>query len=270
MKCDQLKNYIPDLLLDELDDKIKSEIENHLSLCPACKAEVENLSTVWLKLGSIPEEQPATDLRLRFDTMLEAYQQGLQQAKVRKNWREVVNGWLEKWLPRQPIFQFATAIILLFIGVVIGSRLNFVKSHHGEMAQLRSEIQDMQRTVALSLLKQQSPSERLQGVSLSYQLEQPNSEILTTLLNTLNYDSNVNVRLATIDALYLFSDRPMIRQGLIESLARQESPLVQIEIINLLVEIREKRSIQALRQLIEDNHLNTEVKERAEWGIGQL
>ena len=270
MKCDQLKNYIPDLLLDELDEKTKFEIENHLSICPACKAEVENLSTVWIKLGLIPEGQPSADLRIRFDTMLEAYQQGLQQAKVRKNWRKVMNSWLEKWLPRQPIFQFATAISLLFIGLAIGSRLNLIKSHNGEMAQLRSEVQNMRRMVALSLLKQQSPSERLQGVSLSYQLEQPNSEILTTLLSTLNYDPNVNVRLATIDALYLFSDRPMIRQGLIESLARQESPLVQIEIIDLLVEIREKRSIQALRQLIKNNRLNPDVRERAQWGIGQL
>lgn len=270
MKCDQLRNHISDLLLDQLDNETKSEIEQHLSICQACEAEIKNLSAVWAKLGSIPEEQPSADLRLRFDTMLEAYQQGLRQATVRKNWREVVNSWLEKWLPRQPIFQLATATILLIIGVVIGSRLNLVKSPNGEMAQLRSEVQNMQRMVALSLLKQQSPSERLQGVSLSYQLEQPNSEILTTLLNTLKYDPNVNVRLATVDALYLFSDRPMIRQGLIESLARQESPLVQIEIIDLLVEIREKRSIQALRQLIKDNHLNPDVRERAKWGIGQL
>ncbi len=270
MKCDQLKNYIPDLLLDELDERTKSEIEQHLSICQKCEEEVENLSMVWTKLGSIPEQQPSSDLRLRFETMLEAYKQGLQQAIVRKRLREVVNSWLEKWLPRQPIFQLATAMILLIIGVVIGSRLNLVKSHNGEMTQLRSEVQNMRRMVALSLLKQQSPSERLQGVSLSYQLEQPNSEILTTLLNTLNYDPNVNVRLATIDALYLFSDRPMIRQGLIESLARQQSPLVQIEIIDLLVEIREKRSIQALRKLIEDNHLNTDVRERAKWGIGKL
>lgn len=270
MKCDQLKNYIPDLLLDDLDEKTKSEIEQHLSICQVCKAEVENLSMIWIKLNSIPEEQPSADLRLRFDTILEAYQQGLQQAIVKKNWHEVVNVWLEKWLPRQPIFQFATAIILLFIGVVIGSRLNLVKSHNGEMVQLRSEVQNMRRMVAMSLLKQQSPSERLEGVSLSYQLEQPNSEILNTLLHTLNYDPNVNVRLATVDALYLFSDRPLIRQGLIESLSEQESPLVQIAIIDLLVEIREKRSIKALRQLIENNHLYNEVRERAEWGIGQL
>jgi len=270
MKCDKLKTFVPELLIGELDEKLKLEIDNHLSTCPDCKLEVESLSTLWMKLGSIPDEEPSAGLRLRFETMLTAYQQGLQQAKLKRNWREVIDSWLEKWFPKQPIFQFATSILLLIIGIIIGSRLNFDKTHNGEMAQLKSEVQTMRRMVAISLLKQESPSERLQGVSLSYQLQRPNSEILTTLLNTLNYDPNVNVRLAAVDALYLFSDRPTVRQGLIESLTRQTSPLIQIAIIDLLVEIREKHSIQALKQLIENNHLNPDVRKRAEWGIRQL
>jgi Tfp pilus assembly protein PilN len=270
MKCNQVNRYLPDLLLDQLDNKTKSEIESHLSICQKCKMEVENLNTMWTKLGSIPEQEPNTDSRFKFETMLEAYKQGMQQSKVTRSWREIINGWLEKWLPRQPIVQFATAILLFAVGIMIGSRFGPVKKNNGELTQLQQEVQNLRRSVTISLLKQQSPSERLQGVSLTSQLKQPNSEILTALLNTLNYDPNVNVRLATVDALYLFSERPMIRQGLIESLARQESPLVQIAIIDLLVDIREKRSIQALKKLIQDNHLNVEVKERAEWGIGQL
>jgi hypothetical protein len=270
MKCNQLSIYIPDLLLDQLDKKTISEIENHLSICQNCKVKVENLNTIWTKLGSIPEQEPTTDSRLRFKTMLEAYKQGLHQAKVARPWREIVNSWLEKWLPRQPITKFALGMLLFVVGIIIGSKFGVIKKSNGELAQLQQEVQNLRRTVTISLLKQQSPSERLQGVSLTSQLKQPSSEILTALLNTLNYDPNVNVRLATVDALYLFNERPMIRQGLIESLARQESPLVQIAIIDLLVEIREKRSILTLRKLIEDNHLNVEVRERAEWGIGQL
>jgi len=270
MNCDQLKKIIPDFLLDNLAENERAKFEAHLLSCPACKQDVETLTTLWMKLGSIPAEQPSAELRLRFDTMLEAYEQGIKQAKPRPGLYYMINTWLEKWFPKQPIFQFATVVLLLIFGLIIGSRLNILKTNNGEMAQLRIEVQNMRRMVAISLLKQQSPSERLQGVSLSYQLEQPNSEILTTLINTLNFDPNVNVRLATIDALYLFSDRPTIREGLIESLTKQQSPLVQIAIIDLLVEIREKRSIQALRQLIEDNHLIPEVRERAKWGIGQL
>ncbi len=270
MKCDQIRNLIPDMLLEDLDEKAKSEMENHLSICQECKTEIENLATLWTKLGSISDEEPTAALRLRLNTMLEAYKQGLQHAKPARSWREMLNNWLGKWLPTQPIFQLATAVVLLFIGLVIGSRFNVVKRHNGEMAQLRSEVQNMRRMVALSLLKQQSPIERLQGVTLSYHLEQPNSELLSALLNTLNHDPNVNVRLATVDAMYLFSNRPTVRQGLIESLTRQDSPLIQIAIIDLLVDIREKQAIKALRQLIENESLNPDVKKRARWGIGQL
>ncbi len=270
MNCDQFKKIIPDILMDNLDRDAQATVEAHLLSCPSCKHEMESLKTLWAKLGTIPDEQPGPALRLRFDTMVEAYQQGIKQAKPGRSLFEVINSWLEKWFPKQPIFQFATAVLLLILGIVIGARINVVKTQNGKMSQLRREVQNMRRTVAISLLKQQSASGRLQGVSLSYQLDQPSSEILSTLINTLNYDPNVNVRLATLDALYLFSDRPAIREELIKSLVKQESPLVQIAIIDLLVEIREKKSIQALRQLIADNHLFPEVKERAKWGIGQL
>lgn len=270
MNCDQLKSLLPDYLIHNLNENIIAEIGGHLASCSDCNQEVESLNKIWLKLGALPEEEPSATLSVRFETMLEAYQQGIKQAKQAKNWRETLNGWLEKWRPRQPIFQFATAVILLLVGLVIGTRIGMIKKSNGELTQLRQEVQDMRRTVALSLLKQTSPVERLQGVSFSNQLQRPDSEILMALLNTLNNDPNVNVRLAAVDALFLFSDRPLIRQGLIESLAKQNSPMVQIEIIDLLVAIREKRSINALRQLIQDEKLNSTVKERAEWGLNQL
>ncbi len=270
MNCDQLKSLIPDYLSHNLQENMMAEIEGHITSCADCSKEVESLTKIWLKLGSIPEEEPGAALRIRFETMLEAYQQGMRQAELTKNWREILNGWLEKWLPRKPISQLATAVILLLAGLVIGTRIGMIKKGNGELTQLRQEVQDMRKTVTLSLLKQTSPVERLQGVSFSNQLQRPDSEILIALLNTLNNDPNVNVRLAAVDALYLFNNLPMVRQGLIESLKEQNSPLVQIEIIDLLVEIREKRSINALKQLIQDEKLNSTVKERAEWGLNQL
>ncbi len=203
MNCDQLKSLIPDYLNHNLEENMISEIEAHLASCSDCSQEVESLNKIWLKLGAIPEEEPSAALRLRFETMLEAYQQGLKQARQAKNWREILNGWLEKWLPRQPIFQFATAVMLLLVGLVIGTRIGMIKKSNGELAQLRQEVQDMRRTVTLSLLKQTSPVERLQGVSFSNQLQRPDAEILSALLSTLNNDPNVNVRLAAVDALYL-------------------------------------------------------------------
>ncbi len=270
MNCDQIKSLIPDYFSHNLEKNKMAEFEGHLASCSNCSQEVESLNRIWLKLDTLPEEEPSPALRFRFETMLDAYQQGIKQAKQSKKLRETLNNWLEKWLPRQPMVQLATALALLLIGIFVGTRLGIVKKGNGELVQLRQEVQEMRATVALSLLKQSSPVERLQGVNFSNQLQRPDPEILTALLNTLNDDPNVNVRLAAVDALYLFSDRPIVRQGLIESLAKQNSPMVLIEIIDLMVEIREKRSINALRQLIQNEKLNAIVKERAEWGIGQL
>ena len=115
-----------------------------------------------------------------------------------------------------------------------------------------------------------SPSERLHGISIGAKVEQPGDRVLQSLLQTLNNDPNVKVRLAAVDALYLFRNKTQVRQGLIESLRGQTSPLVQIALIDLLTEIREEKSIDALKLLIQENNLNLNVKERAETGLRQL
>jgi len=56
----------------------------------------------------------------------------------------------------------------------------------------------------------------------------------------------------------------------VRSLERQSSPLVQISIIDLLVEIREQKALKALRFLTRNENANRHVRERAEWGIHQL
>jgi hypothetical protein len=41
-------------------------------------------------------------------------------------------------------------------------------------------------------------------------------------------------------------------------------------LIDLIVEMREKQATAALKQLMGDEKINAEVKQRAEWGIQQL
>jgi HEAT repeat protein len=124
--------------------------------------------------------------------------------------------------------------------------------------------------IALSLMQQQSASERLKGVSWSYQMQKPGGEVLTALLDTLTHDPNVNVRLATVDALRQFGDQPVVRRGLVDAMTRQESPLVQIALIDLAVDLREKESVGTLRQLTQDQKVNEAVRERAQRGLSEL
>ena len=80
----------------------------------------------------------------------------------------------------------------------------------------------------------------------------------------------MNVRLAAVEALYLFHDHPKVKKGLIDSLSRQSSPMVQAALIDLMVSIRERRAVDALKSLLEQEDLNPEIKDRAEKGIQRL
>jgi hypothetical protein len=272
MNCDQATERFSDYLLESLDEAANSEMQAHLTACAACREEAESLRAIWTKLGTLPAEHPSVALRPRFYAMLEAYQHGMEQAQARPRLRDVVNSWLERWWPRQPAFQFGLALLFLAIGVFVGQRFNAppVVQESGEIVALRGELHSMRELMTLTLLRQQSPSERLQGVSWVQRVDQPNEELLSTLLSTLDHDPNVNVRLAAVDALYLFAAKPQVRQGLIQSLSRQTSPLVQIALIDLIVELRENRAKDALEQLIKRDKINAEVKQRAEWGMQQL
>ena len=101
-------------------------------------------------------------------------------------------------------------------------------------------------------------------------MDQPDKEVISALLSTLNHDPNVNVRLAAANALALYGNDQMIKQGLIRSLQQQKSPLLQVELIGILVNIKDKTSITAFKELIQDRNINQIVRERAQWGIAQL
>jgi len=128
----------------------------------------------------------------------------------------------------------------------------------------------MRQTVALSMLDRPSASDRLEGIGWSTRLENPGRKTLQALVDTLDRDPNVNVRLAAVDALYLFRNDPGVKDSLIRSLGKQGSPLVQVALIDLLVEVRERRAADALRKLIGEARLAPQVKQHAELGLKQI
>ncbi|MEN6312173.1 MAG: HEAT repeat domain-containing protein, partial [Acidobacteriota bacterium] len=101
-------------------------------------------------------------------------------------------------------------------------------------------------------------------------VRKPNAKTLVALITTLNTDSSPNVRLAAVEALYLFRNQPGVRNNLTRSLAGQDSPLVQVALIELLVEIRESRAAAALKALVKNEKLNPDVSKVAEQGLKQL
>ena len=272
MNCEQIAELLPDYLQGSLDDATMKQVEAHLAACAQCGDE----AALWQKLGSLPMEQPSPQLRLRFEAMLEMYQEGRwEKANLtaqRNKFQDL--GHLVAWA-RRPSMSLAWAAVLVIVAFLGGrylDRSNTVDKN--EMASIHKELTSTRQLVVLSMLQQQSASERLQAVSYSTDWSSPRTgpdpEILSALLHTLRYDQSVDVRLAALDALTRYGGRQDVRKGLIDALDGQQSPLVQVALIDALVDMHDSGAIQQLKRLQQDPKVDPSVRKHADWGVGQL
>ncbi|MDH4196445.1 MAG: zf-HC2 domain-containing protein [Candidatus Aminicenantes bacterium] len=269
MTCDRIQERFADFLTGELDASARREVQDHIAACAPCRTEIEELTATWARLDLLPAEQPSGRVRSGFYEMLERYKDGLERrASGRRFIRHFAAWWEKAWL-RKPAFATALALALIVVGIGAGYGIRGGGGGR-EITALRDEVRDMRQTVALSLLNQSSAVERLQGVNYTQRIDRPDNRTLDALFETLNSDPNVNVRLAAVDALYLFREQPGVKESLAASLAGQRASLVQVALIDLLVEVREARAAESLKALIEGGELDPAVKARAEQGLKEL
>jgi hypothetical protein len=269
MNCDNIKDQFADYLTGDIEPAAMDEIRAHIAACEPCRAEIESLSAVWTKLGVLPQEQPSGRLRANFYAMLEDAKKAAEKESAAREPGRFRTLWTDFWAFRKPVYALSFSMALLCVGIGTGYLLK-TGPGGGSVAAMRQELQDMRQTIALSMMEKTSAAERIEGVSWSAQVEKPTARTLEALIRTLNEDTNVNVRLAAVDALYLFRGNPGVKDNLVRSLAKQDSPLVQVALIDLLVEIRERRAADALKKLIGNVKLNPEVKQHAELGLKQI
>lgn len=280
MSCEQLKSSFPEYWDGTLPLEERRALEAHFASCESCRLEARELRDAWQALDALPEEEPSPMLRQRFDAMLEGWQVRelpVQPPRARATPARATSD-RSRWWQLPFVWStgaLAAAALLLTVGFLLGRDTSSTSSGT-EIAELRSELHGMRQMVAISLLHQESVTERLRGVSWSNQLDAPDAEIVNTLLDTLSHDANVNVRLAAIDALRQFAqttpdpqNRPL-RAALVRSISAQSSPLVQIELIDTMVQLRERDAVGVLRTLADDATVNKAVRQRATWGVRQL
>jgi HEAT repeat protein len=128
----------------------------------------------------------------------------------------------------------------------------------------------MKKALAFGAMTQTSASDRIQAVNQSYELDQADREITQLLINTLNRDANVNVRLAACQALLRFEQEEGVREALIQSLRIQKDPNVQLTLIEALVAMKEKRAATHMQWLARNQQVLEIVRLKAEEGVGTL
>jgi hypothetical protein len=310
MRCEDTSAKLADSLTGTLSDAERQALESHVASCPTCREEIEGAREMWQRLGRMRTDAPnAAAMRARFDAMMADAVRDLGDAREGaepiagtagsaadagaphfasaqppagepqlRSAPPAARGRGSRWMRRhramRPLLQAAAAAVLVVVGIQVGRQMSAPASTAAATAPdviaLRDEVRDLRQMVTLSLMQQQSVTERLKGVSWSNQLDQPGNEVVSALIDTLMHDANVNVRLASIDALKRFATREVVRSAAVQALHTQSSPLVQMALIDFVVETQDREALDTLRKLSRDDQANEAVRARASWGIDHL
>jgi anti-sigma-K factor RskA len=267
MKCEEIGRLLPDYLQGDLAPDQRRSVDEHVEQCAECREEV----AMWNKLALLPAEEPSLASRERFEAMVQAYRSGREDRMESAVGSQQRGSFWEafRWL-RSPVGAAAWSMALVILGVYIGVRVSGSDSNAQDLTAMHTELANMRQMVALSMLQQQSASGRLEGVTWTQSEERLDPQVLAALLHTLRFDPSVDVRLAALDALSRHSAQPQVRSSVADALQGQQSPLVQVALIDQLVEWRDSHAAGHLRKLRQDPNLNPTVRERADWAISKL
>ncbi|MEZ4810378.1 MAG: HEAT repeat domain-containing protein [Allomuricauda sp.] len=230
---------------------------------PEYHGQYQELVDMWAKVETMGAPEPSVKMDEAFFGMLS---QELGKKERKTFWDAVVEGFSSIYRP-----QWAFGILLLGVGLALGYFLSPPNGTNSkEIVVSNDETADVRQKLVLTLLEQPSANQRLQGVSEANKFEDVDEIVIKALLQTLNSDSNVNVRLAAIESLTNYVDKPEVRQGLVQSIPNQESPILQITLANLMVALQEKTSIEPFKQLLKEKDLDTTVKKQIENSIKSI
>ncbi len=258
------KEKLESLLIDYIDNKLNAVdvrvVEQELVSNPDTFKLYEELKEVMFVLDKTAHLQPTQKLKTSFDEMLR---------------QEIGAATKTKTIFFQPVFyRAAAAVALLILGGGIGFFIS--KENDKRLAELDKRLQEQEiqlkvtRDMMAMLGNDQSASQRMQGVNVALSMTKPADAIVNALVKTMNEDQNSNVRLAALEALSKFIHEKEVRTALISSLTKQKDPIVQIALIQLLVQMKEKGVVDDLQKIVDDEGTIQAVKDEAYSGIMKL
>jgi len=248
-------------MVDYLDNNLETgerqEIEKHLETCERCLDELKDSQQILNLISKEEIVKPDESLRINFYHMLHSEIQKAEEQKT-ISLKQPVIPWYS--LGRYRVAAgFALLIGGTFLGMLIHSGFsNSVASN--ELKQLHSEVSDLKKATMFTMLKDESSSDRIQAVRYVEELDKPDQNVIDVLVKTLNNDKNVNVRMAAAYALSKFADQRTVCDSLVKSLSLQRDPILQVTLINILAERKEKSALKPIQEIIANRSTMKEVK----------
>lgn len=278
MEAHVFNELLPDYVLGKLTAIETVSFEAYMIQHPDAAATVED----WRALISLGQDTlgPSAEMDRSFYAVLE--QEMVKESHLEEmstpTSSKVIS--IHSW--KRPLYRFAAAAVILLIGLFIGSKLGdggsavvdannaFAKADTQSIQDAENETEEVRSQLVIALADQPSASKRLQAVSEVNKMTNANDQVIMALFKMLNSDPNVNVRLAAVTSLSKYVDNPKVREGLVMSITKQASPLVQIALAELMVTLKEQKSIDSMETLLQQPDINAAVKLKLEESIKRI
>jgi hypothetical protein len=207
------------------------------------------------EIGNISVPGPSANMDERFRIMLEE-----EKKKVLISGSVSERNFYEKL--SHPVWRIAAGIALFLMGWLGASWLGNGADNRKQLSNLNGEVAKLRETLVLAMIDQNSSVERIKAVNMVNQMDQADEKIIQSLLSTLENDGNDNVRLIALDALTKYAHQPSVREGLINAISRQTSPMVQLRLAEIMVTLQEKRSVPEFEKILHNANLNYSVRNK--------
>jgi Putative zinc-finger len=268
MNCQTCLERMAELADAKLDEKTTEVMRAHIEGCPGCRGEYESLRRTLEALDALPADAPSHQLRARLMGDVEAEKLTLRR---QAGWASTIRAAADSRRTRRfallPLLVPSLgACALLALGFMLGERT----ATQRQLADLRSRVDTMGQLFEQSVLQKRATGERLETVLTAGEARKPDERVINGLINTMAFDTSVNVRLNALNALYSHADQEVVRAGVLACLPRESNPLVQVSMIDFLVAAREHGASPELRRLVGDPQADVDVRESARRAIDLL
>lgn len=143
---------------------------------------------------------------------------------------------------------FLVLCLLLLFGLFIFTRMQQNK----EIKDTKKELFALKNSIN-NLIQTGKTSSRLKAVNMSSEAVNADYEIISILIDRMRNDRSPNVQLAATRALEKHMNTDDVRIAMIETLSKAEDTYLQLKLIDLLSQHKEKRLLPYLDSIIRSN-----------------
>lgn len=261
---EKYSSRLMDKLAGELSEKEASKFEADLKQDSELWEEYQFFSKTWEELDSIAVPNASQNLSEQFYNQLQEIQE-----KESQSFKSRFKQFREKHLAKGQLLPNLTlGSLLIAIGVFLGGQWgkktinNY--THNTTIQQITPEVDEassLYGNLNVDYVPSSVKIQQIQAIPLTAVSEE---EAIRLLKEAVTNENNTNVKLAALSQLSEnYSQNKTLKNFLVKQLDEEQSPLVQVELLNLMMEnSKAKESVNKMETMLNQRKLNPIVQEK--------